>query len=154
MNANIKTIIDFLNDRMDGEKLCLYQTASSFKRWATQFPSTATVAPKQELQELGLRVLGVCIDRVRSNIATEQTLRAFIQPGRATMIKRFCFWSRPRVPFAWRNKNGAWKASPALCWLFAQTGREHRAGLPDSTPSASCFLTFAPECAGFTPYLA
>lgn len=80
MNANIKTIVDFLNDRMDGEAVPLSNSVE-LQALGCAISELQRYNSKQELQELGLRVLGACIDRVRSNIAAEQTLRAFIQPG-------------------------------------------------------------------------
>ena len=80
MNANIKTIIDFLNDRMDGEAVPA-ANSTELQTLGCAISELQQYNSKQELQELGLRVLGACIDRVRSNIAAAQALRAFIQPG-------------------------------------------------------------------------
>jgi hypothetical protein len=80
MNPDVKTITDFVRDQMDGAQLPA-NGSPAFKAMTEAVGNLHRHNSPRELEFLGLSVLGVVIDRVRSNIAAEQALRAFIQPG-------------------------------------------------------------------------
>lgn len=77
---HIETLVDFIARQMDGEQVP--PTGSiALGRLASAISAMQTKATPDELQTLGLRAIGVVIDRARSSIAAEETLRNFIQPG-------------------------------------------------------------------------
>ncbi|KWT64454.1 MULTISPECIES: hypothetical protein [unclassified Variovorax] len=79
-NPNIDALIDFLARQMDGEPVP--PTGSqALGAIETAIRDIHKYKSDQELHVLALRTIGAIIDRVGSNIAAEQTLRNFIQPG-------------------------------------------------------------------------
>lgn len=79
-NPNIKTIISFITAQMDGEPVPATGSAA-FKQVEDAIRELQKHQSGQELQILALRTIGAVIDRVRSNIHAEKTLRQFIQGG-------------------------------------------------------------------------
>jgi hypothetical protein len=80
MNYTIETLISFLVAQMDREPI----PSSGSRELAAIETAIYDIHKRrsdQELQVLALRVVGVIIDRVGSNLAAEQVLRDFIQPG-------------------------------------------------------------------------
>ncbi len=74
------TLIDFLTRQMDGEQPP--PTGSAAERLiASAIEAIHKDASDEILGQLALRTVGLVIDRMRSNIAAEITLRNFIQPG-------------------------------------------------------------------------
>lgn len=80
MKTHIETITKFIADQMDGGTVpcsgsdALHQLSEAVEAIQKSTNDTA-------LQSLGLKALGAVINRVRSNIAAERTLHAFIRPG-------------------------------------------------------------------------
>ncbi len=79
-NPRIDTVINFLAAQMDG---CAVPPSNSaaMRELSGAIQSLHQHDSTPELRELGLRALGLAIDRGRSGIAAEATLRAFIAPG-------------------------------------------------------------------------
>ncbi len=74
------TLIDFLTRQMDGEQPP--PTGSAAERLiSSAIEAIHKDASDRTLNTLALRTIGVLIDRMRSSIAAEITLRNFIQPG-------------------------------------------------------------------------
>lgn len=80
MNPNIETIISFITAQMDGESVPATGSAA-LNRLERAVAELLKHQSGAELQILGTHTIGAVIDRVRSGIGAEQTLRAFIQPG-------------------------------------------------------------------------
>jgi hypothetical protein len=80
MNPDIKTIIDFVREQMDGGQVPP-AGSSEFNAMGQAVGNLIRHNSPRELEILAHEVLGVVIDRVRSNLAAEKALRAFIQPG-------------------------------------------------------------------------
>lgn len=80
MNPDIKIIIDFACGQMDGAAVPP-QGTSEEQALSTAVGNLLRRKSPREQEFLGLALLDAVISRVRSNIAAEQTLRAFIQPG-------------------------------------------------------------------------
>lgn len=78
MKSNIQTIVDFVSSQMDGESVppggskALAQLENAVRE-VHKHQST------QELQMLGLHVIGAVINRVSSNIQAQATLGKFIR---------------------------------------------------------------------------
>lgn len=79
-NQAINTIVEFITHQMDGDRpppsgsadlMALEQAIEAIHEHATEL----------NLQELGLRAVGTVIDRVRSNLKAEQTLRNYLTGG-------------------------------------------------------------------------
>ena len=78
MKKHIDEIIEFLTAQLDGEQ----PPPLGSKALARLSEAVGTIQQKAtgtELQMLGLRALGVVIDRVRSGIGAAEALRAFIR---------------------------------------------------------------------------
>jgi hypothetical protein len=80
MKTHINVIIEFLAAQMDGEQVP--PTGSAALDRLSEAVAAINKTPSDPvLQELALRTLGAVIDRVRSGIGAEQTLRAFLTGG-------------------------------------------------------------------------
>ena len=80
MNPDIRTVIDFVYSQMDGAAVPP-QGTSEEQALSSAVGNLLRHKSPREQEFLGLALLNAVIDRMRSNIAAEQTLRAFIQPG-------------------------------------------------------------------------
>ena len=79
-NPQIKTIVEFIARQMDGDQV----PASNSEEMRDLTEAVSAIqghGSTLELRELGLHAVRAVIDRVRSNLAAEKTLREFIQPG-------------------------------------------------------------------------
>lgn len=80
MNPDIKTISEFVREQMDGGQVPP-SGSPEFDAMGEAVGNLIRHNSPRELEILALRLLDVVIDRVRSNLAAEKALRAFIQPG-------------------------------------------------------------------------
>jgi len=79
MQSDIDIIITFIVNQMDGEPVPPHNSATLAR--LAKAVEAFQKASDRDLQLLALRIVGVVIDRVCSNIAAEQILCDFIQPG-------------------------------------------------------------------------
>ena len=79
-NPQIKTIVGFIRDQMDGAQVPTSNSAE-LRDLTAAVSAIQGQGSTMELRELGLHALRAVIDRVRSNLAAEKALREFIQPG-------------------------------------------------------------------------
>ena len=80
MKSNIQTIVDFIAGQMDSEPVPPSGSAG-LTALENAVRSIQKHQSSQELQTLANHVVGAVIDRVRSNIAAQQTLQQFLQGG-------------------------------------------------------------------------
>lgn len=79
MKTHIENLVSFIAAQMDGEPVAPAGSAAISQLSAAV--QALQAAPDSDLQVLALRTIGAVVDRVRSNIAAEQTLHAFIRGG-------------------------------------------------------------------------
>jgi len=74
------TLIDFISRQMDGEQAPPAGTAEE-QRIADAVRAIQRRASDKELINLGLKAMGIVIDRMRSGIAAQDALMRFVAPG-------------------------------------------------------------------------
>ncbi len=79
MKSHIENIVAFIASQMDGESVPT--TGSAALNQLSDAVKALQTAGDTDWQSLGMRTMSAVIDRVRSNIAAEQTLHAFIRGG-------------------------------------------------------------------------
>lgn len=79
MKIHIENIVAFIAAQMDGEPVA--PAGSAALNQLSAAVEALQAGSDGDLQVLALRTIRAVIDRVRSNIAAEQTLHAFIRGG-------------------------------------------------------------------------
>lgn len=78
--TDIDTLIQFIASQMDGEQAPPAGTTGE-QRIASAIGSIQKRASDKELINLGLKAMGLAIDRMGSSIAAQAALMQFIAPG-------------------------------------------------------------------------
>lgn len=80
MNQDVQTIADFIREQMDGQQVPP-DGSKALEQLTQAVGNLLRHNSTRELEFLGSTLLGVVIERARSSVAAQATLKAFIRPG-------------------------------------------------------------------------